>query len=137
MSSRVFAIALVVLTGCARDRSSTPTATTPATPTPTPTPTTPTPSPTPAPAPAANDACAEIRTRFNAELAKKTDACNADADCACYGAEGGGCGGVTDSATAGRLAPISKEFHDKSCPYLVHCAAWACAPKCQNGHCSR
>ncbi|GMV16441.1 MAG: hypothetical protein HS104_18975 [Polyangiaceae bacterium] len=107
-------------------------------------PATPAPEPTPVPTVAATvpsaapaDPCQEIRDRFNAELAKRTDQCKTASDCACHGAEGGGCGGVTDSATAKRLAPISKEFHDSKCRYTVQCAAWACEPKCQNGRCTR
>ncbi len=94
-------------------------------------------SPPAATAAAPPDPCADIRSRFAAELAKRSDKCTTAADCRCYGAEGGGCGGVTDSATAERLAPISKEFHDAKCRYTAECAAWACAPKCQNGLCRR
>jgi hypothetical protein len=103
----------------------------------------PAPAPSPATTPAAPPAdagdarCADIRARFNAELAKRTDRCSAAADCACYGAEGGGCGGVTDRATADRVRPISEEFHAAKCRYQVHCAPWACEPKCQNGRCVR
>jgi hypothetical protein len=93
------------------------------------------------PAPAASDPqaakCNDIKQRFRDELAKKTDNCASAKDCACYGAEGGGCGGVTDSATAKRLEPISSEFHANKCRYDVLCAAWACAPQCNNGRCSR
>jgi hypothetical protein len=130
--TRFILVVVVVLVGCNREARQNPPA--PSDPASLPAPT---PAPTPTPTPTVDDPCAEIRTRFNAELAKKTDACNTDADCACHGAEGGGCGGVTDKATATRLAPISKEFHDKGCRYLVQCAAWACAPKCQNGRCSQ
>lgn len=131
MTRLVLAFALFAI-GCNREARQNPPA--PSDPAPT---STLAPTPTSTPAPVVSDPCDEIRTRFNAELAKKTDACSGNADCACYGAEGGGCGGVTDKATATRLTPISKEFHDKGCRYLVQCAAWACAPKCQNGHCSQ
>lgn len=111
---------------------------------PSPSPAPPAPEPTPAPTVAATapsaapaDPCQEIRDRFNAELAKRTDQCKTASDCACHGAEGGGCGGVTDGATAARLAPISKEFHDTRCRYTVQCAPWACEPRCQNGRCTR
>ncbi|MBK9001667.1 MAG: hypothetical protein IPM35_38590 [Myxococcales bacterium] len=90
-----------------------------------------------APSAASPDPCQAIRDRFNQELAKRTDQCSTASDCACHGAEGGGCGGVTDSSTAKRLEPISKEFHDKKCRYTVQCAPWACEPKCQNGRCTR
>jgi len=65
-----------------------------------------------APAP---DRCEDIRKRFNDTLATRTDACTKDADCACYGAVGGGCGGVTDAKTAKLLEPIEAEFHAEKC----------------------
>lgn len=130
--------ALLVLLACACGREQV----APVEPSPSPAPPAPEPTPAPtvaAPAPSAApaDPCQEIRDRFNAELAKRTDQCKTASDCACHGAEGGGCGGVTDGATAARLAPISKEFHDTKCRYTVQCAPWACEPRCQNGRCTR
>lgn len=81
--------------------------------------------------------CSELRGRFAAELAKQSGSCSTDADCACHGAEGGGCGGVTDAETARRLEPIAKEFHAAGCNYEVQCAAWMCRPKCVSGRCSQ
>lgn len=92
---------------------------------------------TPAPQSEHDRRCADIGARFASELAKRTDTCSADRDCACYGAEGGGCGGVTDGATADRLRPISAEFHAEKCRYEVNCAPWACEPKCVRGKCQK
>jgi len=86
------------------------------------------------------DACAEIRRRFDAALATRTDACATDADCGCYNPVAGphlGCGGVTDAATVARLAAIQQEFHAKQCAWTHNCAAWACAPKCVSKRCSQ
>jgi hypothetical protein len=138
-------LVLALGSACGRENGNAPSAPSapkePQPPPPTATEAPPTAASTPAPvadgATGGTDRCADIRARFNAELAKKSDACTTAADCACYGAEGGGCGGVTDSATARRLAPISEEFHKENCRYTALCAAWSCAPKCVNGLCRR
>lgn len=91
------------------------------------------------PSAAGGNACADIRARFNAEHAKRTDACSANSDCGCFDPVGGpalGCGGVTDSATSKKLDAIEAEFHAASCPWTHQCAASVCAPKCVAGRCS-
>jgi hypothetical protein len=96
-------------------------------------------APAAATTPASANACADIRARFNAAHAKRTDTCSADSDCACFNPVGGpqlGCGGVTDAATSKKLGAIEAEFHAASCPWTHNCAAWACAPKCVAGRCS-
>ncbi|MBK7584717.1 MAG: hypothetical protein IPI67_31585 [Myxococcales bacterium] len=69
----------------------------------------------------------------------KTD-CKTDADCGCY--QGGvgrksGCGGVLNQQSLVPLSRIAKEFHDRGCKHTQQCAAWACQPKCDQGHCRR
>jgi hypothetical protein len=96
--------------------------------------------PAPATAPAgATDACVDIRGRFDAALAKRTDACSTAADCGCYNPVGGphlGCGGVADAATVARLAAIEQELHARRCAWTHSCAASACAPRCVGGRCT-
>jgi hypothetical protein len=92
-----------------------------------------------APADAA-DACAEIRRRFDAALATRTDRCGTAADCGCYNPVGGpllGCGGVADAATVAKLAEIEKEFHARRCAWTHQCGPWACAPQCVNQRCTQ
>ena len=92
---------------------------------------------TPAPADAA-DACAEVRRRFDAALATRTDGCSTAADCGCYNPVGGPhlvCGGVTVAATVAKLTEIEKEFHAGRCAWTHQCGPWACAPKCVNQRC--
>jgi hypothetical protein len=63
--------------------------------------------------------CADIRARFNAAHAARTDVCKSDGDCGCFNPVGGpqlGCGGVTDAATVAKLSVIEAEFHAASCP---------------------
>ena len=43
--------------------------------------------------------------------------------------------GITDAATATKLAAIEQEFHAAKCSWLEDCAAWSCAPKV-SGKCS-
>jgi hypothetical protein len=100
-----------------------------------------TPPETTAPADAADagDACAEIRRRFDAALATRTDRCSTAADCGCYNPVGGqhlGCGGVSDAATVAKLAEIEKEFHARRCTWTHQCGPWACAPQCVNQRCT-
>jgi hypothetical protein len=93
---------------------------------------------TPAPKPV--DACADIRARFTAMYATRTDTCTTAADCGCYNPVGGpemGCGGVTDATTVAKLGAIQQEFHAAGCQFTHDCAAWQCDPKCTAGRCSR
>jgi hypothetical protein len=92
------------------------------------------------PAPSAPpDRCADIRARFRATYAARTDACTTDSDCGCWAPVGGPemhCGGVTDATTAAKLADIEREFHAASCAWTHQCAAWACRPRCVASRCS-
>lgn len=84
------------------------------------------------------DPCDAIRGRFNATHAARKDTCTTDTDCACYNPVGGpqlGCGGVTDAATAAKLAEIEKEFHAARCAWTHQCGARVCTPKCNAGRC--
>lgn len=84
--------------------------------------------------------CEDIRSRFRATLAKRTDACKTAADCGCYNPVGGpdeGCGGVTDNATIAKLDVLQREFEKVPCAWTHQCGAWACAPRCDAGRCMR
>lgn len=86
------------------------------------------------------DPCADIRARFNAVHAARTDTCKSAGDCACFNPVGGpqlGCGGVTDATTAKKLAAIEAEFHAASCPWTHNCGPWKCEPQCVAGRCTR
>jgi hypothetical protein len=126
VTPRSLLLALLVI-GCSKDP--------PAPPAPAP----PASAPPPSPGNAA-DPCVDIRKRFDAALATRTDACATAADCGCYNPVGGphlGCGGVTDAPTVAKLAAIEREFHARSCAWTHNCAAWACTPSCVNKRCTR
>jgi hypothetical protein len=98
---------------------------------------TPTSSPTDTPKTGPSEACSEIKSRFEKELAAAPGTCKADADCDCFPgavASGFACGGMTDKATAAKLHEIFREFRSNKCRG-PNCAPQACVPKCKDGKC--
>ena len=83
--------------------------------------------------------CAAIAARFRQALGEATGTCSSDSDCACYNAviPEAGCGGITDAATAARLAGIEHDFHAASCPWPHQCGASLCQPHCTSSRCAR
>jgi hypothetical protein len=83
--------------------------------------------------------CVVEAAQYDIAIEKGSDACQSDADCGCY--QGGigksGCGGVLNQESVRKLAEIAKRFHDMKCRRSVNCAAWACQPRCEGGHCRR
>jgi hypothetical protein len=136
---RRFALLVVIVVGCGKtDGAKVPPAASP------PPPTAPAAPPAPAVDAAAADPnaakCEDIRVRFRAALAAGTGACKTPADCGCYSPVGGpseGCGGATDKATSKKLEPLLGEFQAVPCDWQQQCEAWACAPKCVAGKCTR
>lgn len=82
--------------------------------------------------------CVVAAAQYTNALRAGSDECNADGDCACYqGGIGGasGCGGVLNRESVAKLDEIGKRFRDMKCPHTQLCAAWACQPRCAQGHC--
>lgn len=83
--------------------------------------------------------CVVAAVQYDKAIEQGSDVCKSDADCGCY--QGGigksGCGGVLNKESVAKLGDIAKRFHDMKCRTTTQCAAWACLPKCENGHCSR
>jgi hypothetical protein len=97
----------------------------------------PTPASTDKPKSGPSEACPEIKSRFEKELAAAPGSCKADADCDCFPgavASGFACGGMTDKATAAKLHEIFREFRVNKCRG-PSCAAQACVPRCKDGKC--
>lgn len=84
------------------------------------------------------DPCTLHRAAFRAAMATATGTCIADADCGCFNpvVEEAGCGGITDAATAARMAAIEADFHRDGCPWPHLCGPWACTPVCREGRCA-
>jgi len=85
------------------------------------------------------DRCMELSEEFEKVLAGGPGKCKKPADCAAYRAGvGQNCGGVTDKATAAKLARISDEFFAKDCDYTVNCAPrGAFHAECLSGTCAQ
>ena len=84
--------------------------------------------------------CVVAAAQYTAAIRKGSDVCSVDADCGCY--QGGigeksGCGGVLNEKSVAELDAIARRFHDMKCDTTVDCAAWACTPRCLEGHCRR
>lgn len=83
--------------------------------------------------------CVVTAAQYSIAIEKGSDACASDADCGCY--QGGigksGCGGVLNKESVSKLDVIAKSFHAMKCQPSVDCAAWACQPRCEAGHCKR
>ena len=82
--------------------------------------------------------CKDLADSFRKTWKQAPGTCAADADCGCFNPviEEAGCGGVTDRATATKLAGIESAFHVASCPWPHLCAAQVCAPRCTAGRCA-
>lgn len=83
--------------------------------------------------------CVVAAAQYDIAIEKGSDACQGDADCGCYpgGIGKSGCGGVLSSDSVRKLGEIAKRFHDMKCQSSSDCAAWACKPRCESGHCRR
>ncbi|MCC6899762.1 MAG: hypothetical protein IT377_12355 [Polyangiaceae bacterium] len=83
--------------------------------------------------------CVVTAAQYSIAIEKGSDACASDSDCDCY--QGGigksGCGGVLNKESVSKLDAIAKSFHGMKCQLAVDCAAWACEPRCEAGHCKR
>jgi hypothetical protein len=88
------------------------------------------------PTPSATNGCSDIVASFRTAISKG-GACEKDADCACHVGidEVEPCGGISDAATAKRLADLQRSYTDAKCGGKVDCAAWMCEPQCQSGRC--
>jgi hypothetical protein len=99
--------------------------------------TNPSPDPSASAAGSSSTACAAIVAKYDG-LVATGGACAADGDCACFN---GGvspktpCGGVSDHTSAANLDQLRAEYTSAHCSGKINCAAWACAPKCNAGHC--
>lgn len=68
--------------------------------------------------------CRVLSAGFDGVLAKATERCSKDSDCAEFSAGiGDNCGGVTDGKTADALGRIEERFRTLDCPYVLACAA--------------
>ncbi|MBU1241219.1 hypothetical protein KKF84_22515 [Myxococcota bacterium] len=85
------------------------------------------------------DPCDAVRKEAVAVLAKATNQCKTPGDCGCYNPvdTSFGCGGVTDKPTSKKLQAIEDRFHKQKCEWPRQCKAWTCAPRCNNGRCSK
>ncbi len=80
--------------------------------------------------------CESIRREFSRVLGEATDACENDGGCALYPVLVN-CGGVTDAATAERLAELHERYRQEGCPRVIACAPrLAEIPACVNGRCA-
>ena len=92
------------------------------------------------PSPSSTPGCTEREAAFEATLASSNaGTCSTDNDCKCF--PGGvskkhGCGGVTDTASAEKLASIAADYLKDGCKSGIDCAATMCLPSCQNGRCT-
>lgn len=83
--------------------------------------------------------CVLSAAQYSIAIEKGSDACTADSDCGCYpgGIGKSGCGGVLNAESVAKLEEIAKRFREMKCELTTQCAAWACAPRCDAGHCRR
>lgn len=82
--------------------------------------------------------CVVKTAQLEIALAAASGKCTTKADCDCYPggySRKGGCGGVTDAATAKKLHAIAAELASMSCPKNLHCGPRPCAPTCVDGRC--
>ena len=80
--------------------------------------------------------CDSIRREFDGVLANAAGTCVSDEGCALYPVLVN-CGGVTDAATAKRLAELHERYRQEGCPGVIACAPrLAEFPACVNGRCT-
>ena len=90
------------------------------------------------PADAEEESCEAQVAAITAVLNSGSTACETTADCGCYGGGMGPrskCGGLANSDTLARLAPLQRRFRASDCYPTQHCGPWSCVPVCREGRC--
>ena len=83
--------------------------------------------------------CRRTVAGLEREVAKLPSHCTRDSECVCYVGGVAGvtdCGGVSDVATADRIASLNRELRADRCEPSVACAARLCTAHCAAGVCA-